>query len=282
MLITEAELRAILGLASSITDNERAVLTLVVPAAIQAVEDYIGYNPLQAEVTEILPRVDPRGGPSETSETLEWKPDPGRTRAVLQSAGRERSTLQLGTIPVRSVSAVYVDTAARHGQASGAFAAETLQAAGSDYWVDWDQPYSAADRTRGLCGSGCLYSMASWPTEPGTVLVTYRAGYSYTELAGRAYASAVDATTGEITMARINASGIKRAAAIAAVKAMHTWMSLQKSSTMGWRPGALASESAGDYSYSLAGGGLADLKVVLPDEAKEALEPFVHYGRMRL
>ena len=113
--------------------------------------------------------------------------------------------------------------------------------------------------------------------------VTYRAGYSPDELAGRASATAT-AADGTITTARVNASPIKRAVLITLTAAMQKWAALKKGAT-GWKPGGLSSEKLGDYSYTVGGNSaatIAGLAVELPGAAVDLCEPYVHYGQLRL
>lgn len=275
MLLNEAELRVMLGLTSSITDDERAVLNLILPAAEARVADHLGYQPEQFLATEYYPRSDAAGGYA--SGAYGWDVTAAHRRAEMYPAGGSGTmypTLQLERLPVRQVVEVRVDYSARFGTAAGAFASDSTWVAGSDYWAEWEEP--------GLCRTGCLFASGAWPSEPGTVRVQYRAGYSPDELSGRATASGT-AADGTITTARVNASAIKRAALITAVKAIQSWDALRKKTRTGFTPGVIQSENLGDYSYSLAASSaLAGLVTALPAEAAELLEPFVHWGQMRL
>ena len=281
MLIEEAEIRTLLGIDSSITDNERGVLTLVVPAACQRVIEFLGYDPEQASRTELLPRHSIHGGPGVASPSTDWDVNAGHSRAVLDTSIGSGYELQCTYLPIRAVTSLRVDTASYHGQASGAFGASTAYTQGTEYWIEFDEALSG-DSTKGLCRSGCLIGSSSWPLTPGTVQVTYRAGYSKTELQGRATSDA-EAADGTITQDGVNASGIKRAALLTAIKGFHTWAAFQKSSQAGFVAGTMKSENLGDYGYTLGDGGdLTSLTIALPPEAKEELQPFRHYGLMRL
>ena len=275
-IASEAEARAELGLMSSITDEERAVLNLFLPQAEAAVINHIGYDPVQRSATEFYPRADPSGGIGVVGSA--WDVDSNHRRAELYGV-RGRApifpSLQLERIPIRAVTDLRIDYDGRFGQQSGSFGNATVKIPGTDYWVEFDQDsYSP---------TGCLFANFQWPMEPGTVRVTYRAGYSPQELAGRATSSGSD-SEGRITTARVNASGIKRAVLLTVTTAMQKWAALKKSTT-GWKPGGLSSEKLGDYSYTVGGSSaqtIAGLKVELSGTALEILEPFVHYGRMRL
>jgi hypothetical protein len=181
--------------------------------------------------------------------------------------------------------AVHVDESGNWGQQTASFATDTLWVFGEDYWIDFTQPYPRGEGetvySKGLCKTGCLMAYGNWPTLAGSVRVQYRAGYSPIELLGRAEADAT-ASDGTITQAGVDASPIKRAARMTAVKAFHTWEAMRKKARVGFVPGNLKSESAGEYSYSVDGSGVTDMTVSLPVEAKQDLEPFVHYGVGRL
>lgn len=282
MLITEAEVRAVLGLASSITDNERALLTLVVPEACARVIEHLGYDPEQRVTTELQPRMEIAGGPAMMGPNTDYDyiSNTSNTRAILRPYASQGRTLQLSRLPVRAVTGLWLNQAAYAGQATNAFPDTTKMTQGSDFWIEMDEPL-ASDAKKGLSRSGCLFSQGIWPVTPHSVKITYRAGYSPAELQGRAAADEV-ASDGTITQAGVNASGIARAARITAVKAFHTWIVYAKKSVIGFQPGPVASESMGDYSYSAgAVQGLADMKVSLPPEAIDELQGFVNYGRMR-
>ncbi len=277
MLISDQDLLAILGLTtSSATTQHRVAVASATREATGAVKRILGYDPEQSSWTEILPRADVAGGIGQ-GNAGGWDVNAQHTRAIYERRDSLFRTLQLPQIPVRQVSSVYLDQSADFGQASGAFAASTLLEQGTDYWIEWDRPYSGST-TKGLCRSGCLINDGNWPATPGSVKVTYRAGYSPDELAGLADTDAT-ASDGTITMSRVDASAIKKAARLIAVKAFHTWIAYAKGAA-GFRAGTLASESAGDYSYSLAGGGagISDMTRDVPQEAAECLSEFVNMG----
>lgn len=272
MIVHPAELRTLLGLASSITDEERAVLNLIHPPAESKVKAYLGYDPEQRAGTEYYPRTDVTGSVQEAGV---WDVNAARTRAFLERSGDYSDTLQLERVPLRSVAEVLEDTSARYGQASGAFASGSALVSGEDYWIEWDED--------DLCRSGCLIRNGAWPLERGTVRVNYRAGYSPDELAGRATADGTD-SVGNITTNGVDASGIKRAIYLTAVKSLNTWAMNKKKTRVGFTGGPLQSERLGDYSYTLGGGvttELAGMLVSLPPEAEDELEAFVNWGVLR-
>jgi hypothetical protein len=282
MLITEAEVRVILGLASTITDQERALLTMVIPAACGKIAQHLGYDPEQGVQTELQPRLEISGGPAMQGPNTDYDyiSNTSNTRAVLRPYASQGRTLQLNRLPVRAVTSLYLNQAAYAGQAADPFPSTCLMTQGSDYWIEFDEPL-ASDAKKGISRSGCLFSQGIWPVTPHCVRVTYRAGYSPTELQGRATADEV-ASDGTITQAGVNASGILRAALLIAVKQFHQWSVYAKKSIIGFQPGPIQSESLGDYSYSQGMvKGIADMTMDMPAEAIRELEPFVNYGRLR-
>lgn len=276
-IASEAEARVALGLSSSITDDERAAITLFLPAAEKAVIDEIGYDPTQREDTEYYPRNAPTGGLGVPESIWDVSSD-GRTAQQYYQAGGGilYPNLQLQRLPVRAIADIWVDYDAKHGQATGAFPSSTKWVQGSDYWAEYDQDH--------LGLSGCVFARSRWPLEPGTVKVQYTAGYSPDELAGRADTTGIDAD-GFYNRVGVNASALKRAVLIALTAQMHKWATHRKSTTTGWIPGVKQSENLGDYSYSLGGSSgelTAGLVVELPKPAVELCEPFKHWGLMRL
>lgn len=271
MIVSQAELRVMLGVASSITDEERAVLTLVHQQAENLICRELGYDPEQRQATEYYPRREPAGGPSETV----W--DSNGQNAYMQSirmAGGKR--LQLERLPVRKIVEVIEDQDGRFGQQTGAFDTNgTTLIEGTDYWLEVEEDNFSA--------SGLLIRTGTWPQEQGTVRVKYVAGYSKLELAGfskRLNASTTSDTNGQYTNVGRDASGIARAVILTVNKAMMTWAQNRKKTTAGWTAGQLNSEKLGDYSYTTGGGSVntAGLVTALPAEAREELAPFVHYG----
>lgn len=85
--------------------------------------------------------------------------------------------LQLDNGFVRSVASVYEDFNAEFGQGSGDFPESTLLTAATDYTIELDES--------GLSKSGRLIRIQrGWSTKPGTIKVTYTAGFAASELDG--------------------------------------------------------------------------------------------------
>lgn len=273
MIANEAEIRVMLGLAETISEEERAAIALFHPEAEAKVIEHLQYDPEQQVRTEYYPR----HGASRSEVWGQWDVNESHTHARLEAiAGHASQELQLQRLPIREIVAVNVDHNARHGSGSSAWGSGSAWVEGEDFWADWDE-----DK---LSRSGILKANGIWPATAGTVRVQYRAGYSPAELAGRATASAT-AADGTITTQGINASGIKRAVILTVAKAMNTWGQMKKHGRAGFTGGVLQSEKMQDYSYALGGGSgvnLSGLVVELPSEAIDALEYYVNWGAMSL
>jgi hypothetical protein len=269
-IVSEDNVKLLLGLSSSITDEEQSFITLIHPQAEGAVRSHLKYDPEQKVHAEVLPRHLRAGGPgyddndglyTVTNDAVYWQP-----------AGGCR-TLQLTHLPLRAITTVHVDTNARHGDSGDPFPTSTLWTSGTDYHGDWDQD--------DVGHSGQLYAYGTWPSEPGTVQIVYRAGYSSTEFAGNATADSV-AGDGTITTAYLDGSPIALAVQDTIVNMFTRAMSLKKKSGLGFVPGTLSGEKLGDYSYTIDTARSTIGTAALSDYAKELLEPFTHYGLDRL
>lgn len=256
MIITQGELRMALGIDATITAQERALLTMLHPEAEAAVKRALRYDPEQRERTEYYPRARPDGH----HNPVEGRYESTGLRAVFVQEDVE-STIVLAHIPIRSVSELRVDYSGRYGQASGAFPADTAWTQGTDFYIDAG--------VSGLGGSGILLAERGWPQIPGSIKVTYTAGYSADEFSGR------DTTN------YIDASPIKSAVLETFLVSWHRTYATRKKSGVGFVPGPITSERMGDYSWS--GGGqtaamLGGMVLDVPPSAYNRLEPFIHFA----
>src|SRR5690606_18761523 len=71
-----------------------------------------------------------------------------------------------------------IDYDGRGGTRSGAFAANTQQTEGVDFWPNYDAQDSSGYQ---LCRDGVIRSEGRWPNQPGSVRITYTAGYTAEE-----------------------------------------------------------------------------------------------------
>jgi len=258
-IIETAEVLTDLGLSSSVTAQEYAIIEAAITRAESAVRRYLKYDPVQRTRTEYYPQTDF----DYLSRGTVWESEGGQAylRRIATAATDE---LQVRNIPIRSITSLWIDYDGRAGTRAGAFAAETLKTEGTDFWPNYDGIDSDGHR---ICRDGIIRSEGMWPTTPGTVKLISIAGYTADELHGIDFS--VDA--GQIVEAVV-AEAIRRAK-----KALMG----MKSSALGWTSGPLSGEKLGDYSYTADStlstklyGGMYEL---MP-ETKEALESFVNYG----
>jgi hypothetical protein len=272
MIASQAEVRVLLGLASSITDEDRALIELLSPMAKSAIINDgnwgLGYDPEYFEDrVEWFPQADRTLGGSEDAAGF-WDSNANGTKAHWRSSGNRVTDLQLSHLPVRSVREVRVDFAGGFGQKAGTFGEGTVQTVGDQYFIKLDRA--------GLSLEGVLYSHTGWPIEPGSVKVIYTSGYTSDEFSGRATSESGSTRTG------IDASPIKQAFLVTLVKMFRTFKS-QRLATGALAPSALSGESLGDYSWTGDGASAAALTgftQAVPPEAGMLLQRFRHYGLM--
>lgn len=263
-LVSESEIRAALGLLETISTSERLVLALAHREAISAVRSYLRYDPMQYERTEYYPRAD------RSKLNARYVEDVTRDHLrAIQYNTYGNDCIILSALPLRQIVSVQVDTSARFGTATNAFGSGTTWTEGDEFWAEWDQD--------NLAMSATIFAYGSWPAEPGSVKITARIGFSETELAGMARTSGT-AADGQITTAGVDASPIRIAAILTAVKSFHNIWSYRKRNLAGFTPGALASEKLGDYSYTLAARQISGMTTDIPPEAASKLDPFVNYA----
>lgn len=259
-IVSISELLLELGLSSSVTDEERAIAQTALVRSAAAVRQYLGYDPVYGEHTEYYPK---QQANTQDSEGV-WEAD-GNSAVLRQTVEGATGQLQLQSLPVRSVTSLRIDYDGRSGAKSGSFSEETEKVEGEDYWPNYDKTDSDGDR---VCSDGVVMSVGAWPNSPGTIQITYYAGYTQEELHGQ------DTS--------IDASPIQEAVLYEAVRRVRRHYSLRKSTRTGFVAGAITSESLGDYSYSADGASAAQLDRggSLTPETKEKLSPFLNYGFM--
>jgi len=250
-----------LGLTSSPTDEERAIISTCITRAEGAVKSHLRYDPASRSRTEFYPQRDSSSG----SRSAVWESEGNSAilRNLVEGANQE---LQVQHVPIRESPAIdlRIDYDGRSGTSSGAFAAESLKTEGSDFWPNYDGQDSSGN---GVCRDGIIRSFGTWPSTPGTVRIVYTAGYSAAELHGQ------DSI--------IDASPILDAVIEEVARRVRKIMVQKKQASVGWVAGPFRSERLGDYSYQTDGaltaqllGGLAALSV----ESMSKLEPFVNHG----
>lgn len=247
-----------LGLHASATEQERALVATSIASAEASIIQYLRYDPVKQSRTEFYPRQDydyqTAGHVWEATSLVAYQ------RHVAQAVTQE---LQMKHMPIRSVASLFIDYDGKSGAKSGSFPSESEKAEGVDFWPNYDGLDSDENK---LCHDGILRSVGMWPTSPGTVKVTYTAGYSNEEL------------NGQDTV--INAGPIAAAVISEAVRRVNKAFALMKKNT-GFTPGAFTSEKLGDYSYSMDSASIQShlaLGNSMAPETQALLEDFVNRG----
>jgi hypothetical protein len=254
-VLTLEEIYAFLEPTTSLTDAEKAIVGASLVSAYSAIKTHLHYDPVQELRTEYYPQLDlgPTGG------MALWEVN--STQAYLRrGVGAGVDELQLGTIPIRSITSLRIDYDGRSGMRSGAFPDESEKTEGEDFWRNVDMLDS---ENNPVSRDGILRSHGLWPVTPGSVKIIYTAGYSTAELRGED--------------ALIDASSIREVLIDETIRRTHRYMTRAKKSA-GFT-GPLASESMGDYSYSVntqAATGLVGTSD-LAGLTVEKLMPFMRY-----
>lgn len=267
------EILVALGLSdlTQLSTGNEALAKLVHGPAEGAVKDYIGYNPIQAVRTEFYPTRDELAGSMLHGHTefgyATVSPLSHSTRAEIgnwRTDGLEAHKLLLRSIPIRSITSVHEDREGRSGQGSNKFPASTLLTPDEDYYIDLDE--NEHGRSGFLIRRG-----RSWPCDIRSVRVIYTAGYSPLEFMG---------------FGDVDASPIKHAVILTAVRLFVQLKSHAGSPSGGFGAGPVKQEKLGDYAYAMGlsadEGGLGSFTLnpgQLPDAAKEMLGPYIHFGR---
>jgi len=246
-----------LGLSSSPTDEERAIVQQAVVKAEGAVIKFLGYDPAQRSRTEFYPQIDL----SRVGDAGVWEVNDTEAyiRRISQAATDE---LQLKHIPIRGTPAIdlRIEYDGRFGTKTGSFATSSQKVEGTDFWAQYDSLDSSGNK---ICSDGILRSYGRWPSEPGAVKVVYTAGYTAAELEGQDLI--VDASP---IMDAIVEESLRRAK-----KVLVLW---KKNSRTGHNAGVLTSEGLGEYNYSLSTSAVEKMLSAggLSLESREKLQPF--------
>lgn len=246
-ITTRAEILVALGRSTSLSATEDALLNMIKPMAETVVRRYCQTGITQQSYTHLLPWADPiavRDG---------WGfGSPHRDTYVNNLAFGGSRGLQLPEFPVRSITSLYEDQSAFAGTASGAFGSASELVEGTDFFPDYDQS--------GLCHSGILWRVNTmWRSRPGSIQVTYTAGYTQAELRG------------DVDDWQLDASDIRLATIKTIVDTFNETINQQ--SGQGGSAGVLKSERLGDYSYTMDTSG-SGVTVEIPADAKLMLNRF--------
>lgn len=251
-----------LGL-SSPTTNETNVVTAAVKRAEAALKRFLGFDPLLHECTEYHPQQNYQAQISRGIwEVMEQR---AMMRQISEAATNE---LQVMVTPVREspTPQCWKDYDGRSGTQTGSFGTATALTIGSQFWPNYDGIDASGSK---ICRDGIIRTIGLWPTSVGSVKLVYWGGYSSDELRG------------DISFPDPSPVPIWEVAVQEAARRARKTLLLAKSAKVGWVGGWLASESLGDYSYSVDGGyGKSLMAGDLTAESKERLSSFTNWGAM--
>jgi len=256
-----------MGLSASATAEEKVIIQEATTRASGSVIDYLRYDPVQKVHTEYYPQEQTRGGRRDAI----WEAN--STEAYIRrETEASTSQLQLKHLPVRYADVdgsnridLRVDYDGRFGTKSGSFAAATQKTEGEYFWPTYDLEDSSG---YGVCNDGILNSVGLWPIEPGSIKVTYLAGYTQDELAGED--------------SKVNASPIYETVVQEAVKRAKRALTIhKKDGRIGFLTGPFIGERLGDYSYqtdAVSARHYFGAKNDLLPESKQRLQTFTNYA----
>lgn len=264
MIVNEAHILVALQAAASVTADDRAIIQIIHRLAEARMKGYLGYDPEQKTYTNhYYPRV---MGPVGYPFNAVWDVNSAHTHARLEYTSQHATTLQLQHLPVRTISDLRVDSNGRFGTGPSAFGSGTEWTQGEDFWPEYNESE--------LCRSGILQSAGAWPVEPGSIRITYVAGFTRNELDGNL------ATTSD----KVDASAIPGGVLKTVMIAYHKFQANRKPSASRIGPGgAFKSERLQDYSYTLGANQERALSMLtqLPPEVASDVQEFRHWGIMR-
>jgi len=247
-LASASEVLTLLNISSASAWQQQVVDAALISAEA-AVISFLGYDPEYKQTTEFYPQADSVSG------AAVW--DIEGDQAVLLQSLTTANLLQLRRLPVRQITDLRVDRDGRFGQRSGSFGPSTVWTEGEDFWIE-GTGFDGSNKI--YSRSGLLRAAGSWPTTPGSIKVTYWAGYLETELAG--------------TDPVIDASAIRKVVVEEAARRARRVFANSKG-----QAGPLISERLGDYGYSIeASSAKAQFGVQSPltPESQQLLGPFVN------
>jgi len=248
-----------LGLEDRATDAERALVQTCIVKAEGAVRRYLQYDPVLRSHTEFHPQ---QAFQAQISRGV-W--EVMETRATLRQVSESATNeMQLQNLPVRyPITSVYVDYDGRSGTWPNSFNPGTWKKEGPDYWANYDLQLSNGLK---ICTDGIIRTIGLWPTTPGTIKVSYTAGYTPRELRGEG--------------GTLDASPIWEVVINEAARRVRKRM-VMKAGRLGLPAGVKTSEGLGDYNYSMDGDSIKELiSGELTATSRSALSTFVNLGRM--
>lgn len=254
-----------LGIGETATELETTIARSSLVRAEGAVIRALRYDPVMKVRTEFYPN---------QAQYFQYEGvwEANQSQAYLRTVNTGASDeLQVCGLPVREADTndenqidLRIDYDGRSGTRSGSFGDATIKVEGTDFHPNYDLIDSGG---RKVCRDGIIRSLGLWPQTPGSVKITYVAGYTADELAG--------------TDSVIDASPIQEAVLDEATRRFHLAYSRMKKTNVGFSGGPFSSEKLGDYSYTVANEiqkEFLSLKSDILMETAFKLESFVNMG----
>jgi len=170
-IVTIEECAAYMSVGATISDANRGLLTMLIPMVENAVRAYLRHDITQptSAYVEFYPQYERDA--HEDYSFLAISDD-----KVYYDTGTDSGRLlYLNNLFVRSITEIREDEDARFGQGSSDFAASSILTAGTDYYMQLD--------SAGMSKYGIVHRVnRDWSTLPGTIKVTYVAGWTADEL----------------------------------------------------------------------------------------------------
>lgn len=229
------EIMVQLGISSPSASQEALASSMIVAVEAQLAQ-ILRYDPVLRTRTEYYTRSDFLRGAGAGS----WDLSGNYAIFTRDSIGYE-GDLQLKHLPIRSITQLRFNSDGRNGTRD--FTSEHDKTEGTDFWANYDMLDDAGDR---ICHDGIVRSYGLWSSNPGSIEITYRAGYSASEFAG---GGIIDASLLRqaviLEAARWTKSALLTAQVIATGGTGTT-------TTTTYTAGFIQSERLGDYSYTMS------------------------------
>ncbi len=216
-----------IGKTVALGDADYELARALHPLVESAVRRFVGTGIVQTTYTHFLP--------------------PADAYYYHSDAGPGSHILRLPEWPLRSITSIHEDTAAKFGQASGAFGSSSELTAGTDFFIPYNQS--------GIQPMGHVVREGIWPREPGSVKIVYSAGWSKAELEGTITDPTLDASSIRLAVLKAFAENFGEA-------------KRRKGGAVGVKSESLDGWSI-TYDTESSGG-----TINLPDEVKMLLQPF--------
>jgi hypothetical protein len=187
---------------------EVALADLLVPIACNLVKEYVGYEIEFGTFIEYHP--DAQVAPVEDELIDGWEVIGGRVVPRGPRGHKARAVIQLTNLPVRQIDSIY-EAPDSWDNYPPTWASGTLLTEGTHYRVDYDNesfPGVDATYTRMSKTGFLIRRVGIWTPVARSVKVTYKAGYTSDELAGRFSRfrmAAIAAATFYVKEAKLNA-----------------------------------------------------------------------------